>query len=94
MDLNKLMQMAIEHQQQQEAQKIQHSVAFELLARTFIRTIPPMQRNIELTKSMQEVVNDSGFDDDNDKDKELFLEVMGNAKGIIIDMADKMEEGR
>lgn len=89
MDLNKLMQMAIEHQQQQEAQKLQHNAAFELLARTFIRSIPLMQRNSELTESMQEVINESDFDDDNDK--ELFLEVMGNAKGIIIDMADKME---
>lgn len=89
MDLNKLMQMAIEHQQQQEAQKLQHNAAFELLAKTFIRTIPPMQRNSELTKSLQEVVNNSGFDDGNDK--ELLLEVLGNAKGIIIDVADKME---
>lgn len=89
MDLNKLMQMAIEHQQQQEAQKLQHNAVFELLAKTFIRTIPPMQRNSELTESMQEVINESDFDDDNVK--ELLLEVMGNAKGIIIDVADKME---
>lgn len=41
MDLNKLMQMAIEHQQQQEASKLQHNATFELLALTFIRTIPP-----------------------------------------------------
>lgn len=32
MDLNKLMQMAIEHQQQQEASKLQHNATFELLA--------------------------------------------------------------
>ena len=35
MDLNKLMQMAIEHQQQ-EASKLQHNATFELLALTFI----------------------------------------------------------
>ncbi|MGO2231605.1 hypothetical protein [Psychrobacter sp.] len=32
MNLNKLVQMAIEHQQQQEASKLQHNATFELLA--------------------------------------------------------------
>lgn len=89
MDLNKLMQVALELHQQQKAPSPHYDTAFELLARTFIRTIPPMQRHSELNESMQEVVNDSSFDDDNDK--ELFLEHMGHAKSLIIDMSSKME---
>lgn len=97
MDLNKLMQLAMElakeeHQQQQKSPSPHYTAAFELLARSFIRSIPPMQRNSELNESLQEVVNDSDFDDDNDKD--LFLEHMGHAKSLIIDMANEMEKGR
>jgi|26BtaG_2_1085354.scaffolds.fasta_scaffold08787_2 hypothetical protein len=92
MDLNKLMQVAIEHHQQQEASKIQHNATFELLARTFIRTIPPVQREHELSLSMKEVINGAGHLDDEQED--VFLELMGNAKNIVIEMADKTEEGR
>lgn len=93
MDLNKLMQIAIElakeEHQQQKSPSAHYTAAFELLARSFIRCIPPMQRNSELNESLQEVANDSDFDNDNDK--ELFLEHMGHAKSLIIDMANKME---
>ena len=92
MDLNKLMQMAIEHQQQQEASKLQHNATFELLALTFIRTIPPVQREQELSLSMQEVIANAGYLDD--EQKEIFLELMGNAKNIVVDMAIKMEASR
>ncbi|MGP4950810.1 hypothetical protein ACTXGO_01365 [Psychrobacter sp. T6-1] len=92
MDLNKLMQMAIEHQQQQEASKLQHNATFELLALTFIRTIPPVQREHELSLSMKEVIDNAGYLDDEQED--VFLELMGNAKNIVIDMALKTEAGR
>ncbi|MDX2372640.1 hypothetical protein NJD71_00690 [Psychrobacter sp. PP-21] len=92
MDLNKLMQMAIEHQQQQEASKIQHNATFELLALTFIRTIPPVQREHELSLSMKEVIDNVGYLDD--EQEEVLLELMGNAKNIVIDMALKTEAGR
>ncbi|OLF37209.1 hypothetical protein BTW00_03680 [Psychrobacter sp. C 20.9] len=92
MDLNKLMQMAIEHQQQQEASKLQHNAAFELLALTFIRTIPPVQREQELSLSMKEVIDNAGYLDD--EQEEVFLELMGNAKNIVIDMAIKTEASR
>ncbi len=92
MDLNKLMQMAIEHQQQQEASKLQHNATFELLALTFIRTIPPVQREHELSLSMKEVIDNAGYLDD--EQEEIFLELMGNAKNIVIDMALKTEAGR
>lgn len=89
MDLNKLMQLAKEHHQQQEASKLQHNAAFELLALTFIRTIPPVQREHELALSMKEVIDNAGyFDDELEK---VFLELMGNAKNIVIDMAITME---
>ena len=89
MDLNKLMQMAIEHQQQQEASKLQHNATFELLALTFIRTIPPVQREQELSLSMKEVIDNASYLDD--EQKEIFLELMGNAKNIVIDMPIKTE---
>lgn len=92
MDLNKLMQMAIEHQQQQEASKLQHNAVFELLALTFIRTIPPVQREHELSLSMKEVIDNAGYLDD--EQEEIFLELMGNAKNIVIDMAIKTETSR
>ncbi len=92
MDLNKLMQMAIEHQQQQEVSKLQHNATFELLALTFIRTIPPVQREHELSLSMKEVIDNADYFDD--EQEELFLELMGNAKNIVIDMAIKMESSR
>lgn len=92
MDLNKLMQMAIEHQQQQEASKLQHNATFELLALTFIRTIPPVQREQELSLSMKEVIDNASYLDD--EQKEIFLELMGNAKNIVIDMAIKTEASR
>ena len=92
MDLNKLMQMAIEHQQQQEASKLQHNATFELLALTFIRTIPPVQREQELSLSMKEVIDNAGYLDD--EQEEIFLELMGNAKNIVIDMAIKTETSR
>lgn len=89
MDLNKLMQMAIEHQQQEDALKLQHNATFELLALTFIRTIPPVQRDYELSLSMKEVIDNAGYFDDEQED--IFLELMGNAKNIVIDMAIKTE---
>lgn len=92
MDLNKLMQMAIEHHQQEETSKLHHNATFELLALTFIRTIPPVQREHELSLSMKEIIDKTG--DFNDEQEEIFLELMGNAKNIIIDMANSMEEGR
>lgn len=92
MDLNKLMQIAIEHQQQQEASKLQHNVTFELLALTFIRTIPPVQREHELSLSMKEVIANADYLDD--EQEEIFLELMGNAKNIVIDMAIKTEASR
>lgn len=92
MDLNKLMQMAIEHQQQQEASKLQHNATFELLALTFIRTIPPVQREHELSLSMKEVIDNAGYLDD--EQAEILLELMGNAKNIVIDMAIKTEASR
>ncbi|MCD6251830.1 MAG: hypothetical protein J7J29_05875 [Psychrobacter sp.] len=92
MDLNKLMQMAIEHQQQQEASKLQHNATFELLALTFIRTIPPVQREHELSLSIKEVIDNAGYLDD--EQEEIFLELMGNAKNIVIDMAIKTEASR
>lgn len=92
MDLNKLMQMAIEHQQQQEASKRQHTATFELLALTFIRTVPPVQREHELSLSMKEVIDNAGYLDD--EQEEIFLELMGNAKNIVIDMAITMETSR
>ncbi|GLR27787.1 hypothetical protein SAMN05660405_02681 [Psychrobacter pacificensis] len=92
MDLNKLMQMAIEHQQQQEASKLQHNATFELLALTFIRTVPPVQREQELSLSMKEVIDNAGYLDD--EQEEIFLELMGNAKNIVIDMAITMETSR
>ena len=76
MNLNKLMQMAIEHQQQQEASKLQHNATFELLALTFIRTIPPVQREQELSLSMKEVIDNAGYL--NDEQEEIFLELMGS----------------
>ena len=92
MDLNKLMQMAMEHHQQQEASKLQHNASFELLALTFIRTIPPVQREHELSLSMKEVIDNAGYFDD--EQEEIFLELMGNAKNIVIDMAIKTEASR
>lgn len=92
MDLNKLMQMAIEHQQQQEASKLQHNASFELLALTFIRTIPPVQREHELALSMKEVIANADYLDD--EQEEIFHELMGNAKNIVIDMAIKTEASR
>ncbi|WP_286707806.1 hypothetical protein [Psychrobacter sp. UBA2514] len=92
MDLNKLMQMAIEHHQQQEASKLQLDAVFELLALTFIRTIPPVQREHELSLSMKEVIDNAGYLDD--EQEEIFLELMGNAKNIVIDMAIKTETSR
>lgn len=89
MDLNKLMQMAIEHQQQEDALKLQHNATFELLALTFIRTIPPVQRDYELSLSIKEVIDNTGYFDDEQED--IFLELMGNAKNIVIDMAIKTE---
>ena len=89
MDLNKLMQMSIEHQQQEDALKLQHNATFELLALTFIRTIPPVQRDYELSLSMKEVIDNAGYFDDEQED--IFLELMGNAKNIVIDMAIKTE---
>ena len=86
------MQMAIEHQQQQEASKLQHNATFELLALTFIRTIPPVQREQELSLSMKEVIDNAGYL--NDEQEEIFLELMGNAKNIVIDMAIKTETSR
>ncbi|MGP4865246.1 hypothetical protein ACTXGK_13750 [Psychrobacter sp. T6-5] len=92
MNLNKLMQMAMEHHQQQEASKLQYNASFELLALTFIRIIPPVQREHELALSMQEVIANAGYLDD--EQKEIFLELMGNAKNIVIDMAIKTEASR
>ena len=92
MDLNKLMQMAIEHQQQQEASKLQHNAVFELLAVTFIRTIPPVQREHELSLSMKEIIDNAGYLDDEQEEK--FLELMGNAKNIVIDISIKTETSR
>ena len=46
MDLNKLMQMAIEHQQQQEASKLQHNATFELLALPLPLPEPFHQSNV------------------------------------------------
>lgn len=86
------MQMAIEHQQQQEASKLQHNATFELLALTFIRTVPPVQREQELSLSMKEVIDNAGYLDD--EQEEIFLELMGNAKNIVIDMAITMETSR
>ena len=86
------MQMAIEHQQQQEASKLQHNATFELLALTFIRTVPPVQREQELSLSMKEVIDNAGYLDD--EQEEIFLELMGNAKNIVIDMAIKTETSR
>ena len=90
MDLNKLMQMALE--QQRKSPSPHYKAAFELLSRSFIRSIPPMQRNSELNESIQDVIKDNDFDDDNDK--ELLLEHLGFAKNLIIDMARMMDEGR
>lgn len=84
--------MAIEHQQQQEASKLQHNATFELLALTFIRTVPPVQREQELSLSMKEVIDNAGYLDD--EQEEIFLELMGNAKNIVIDMAITMETSR
>lgn len=92
MDLNKLMQMAIEHQQQQEASKLQLDAVFELLALTFIRTIPPVQREQELSLSIKEVIDNAGYLDD--EQEEIFLELMGNAKNIVIDISIKTETSR
>jgi len=92
MDLNKLMHMAIEHQQHQEASKLQHNATFELLALTFIRTIPPVQREHELSLSIKEVIDNAGYFDD--EQEGVFLELMGNAKNIVIDMAIKTEASR
>ena len=89
MDLNKLMQIAIEHHRQQEATKLQYNACFELLAITFIRAIPPMQRIDELNISMQEVINNAGYL--NNEEEEGFRELMGLAKNMVIEMADKME---
>ena len=89
MDLNKLMQLAIEHHHQQEATKLQYNACFELLANIFIRTIPPMQRVDQLNLSMQDVINNADYL--NDEDEEVFRELMGLAKNMVIEMADKME---
>ena len=73
MNLNKLVQMAIEHQQQQEASKLQHNATFELLALTFIWTISPVQRKHELSLSMKEFINNVVAD--------LFADMLFQPKG-------------
>lgn len=92
MDLNKLMQMAIEHHRQEEASKLQYNAAFELLAKTFIRTIPPVRREHELSLSMKEVIDNAGHLDE--EQHEIFLELIGNAKNMVIDMAIKTETSK
>ena len=89
MDLNKLMQMILEHHHKQEILKLQYDMAFELLARTFIRTVPPVQREHELSLSKQEVLE--GMENLEGFQEEIFLELIGNAKNMVIDMADKIE---
>ena len=89
MDLNKLMQMMLEHHHKQEVLKLQYDMAFELLARTFIRAVPPVQREHELSLSKQEVLKGIGNLDS--FQEEIFLELMGNAKNLIIDMANQRE---
>lgn len=92
MDLNKLMQLAMEHHNQEQAKKLQYNACFELLANIFIRTIPPTQRIDQLNISMQNVIDNAGYL--NSEEEEGFCELMGLAKNMVIEMADKMEASR
>lgn len=62
---------------------------YELLIRTFIRSTAPTERDQELSLCIQEMINNIGSE--NDEVKESIREVLGTAKSIIIDIADKAE---
>lgn len=62
---------------------------YELLIRTFIRSTKPTERDQELSLCIQEMINKISSEDD--EVKELILEILGTAKNIIIDIADKAE---
>lgn len=89
MDLNKLMQFALEHHTQVKLKEVQLNAVTELLSRTFIRNTDPTQREHELSLSVQEIFNN--FHSEDEETREMFLEIIGNAKNIIIDIANQME---
>ncbi len=89
---NKLMQIAIEQQQQTKASKLRYNAAFKLFARNFRRIISLVQREQGLSLSIKEIINNVGYLDKEQED--VFFELISNAKNIIIDMASKTEDSR
>lgn len=107
MDLNKLMQMAIEHShkiakeysQDQQIKELINSNTLLIMAKTISRLVPPTQIESELQKSLDEI-RDYYFqhaDDDNETDAaemDAIIEITSLAKSSIIQVlqvADDME---
>lgn len=90
MNLDNIMNVAVQHYIAEESKKLQMEVIATLLSKVFVETVPPNKREEALDNAIAKVKKESYKDSENYD--EMFLEVLGNAKGIIMDLSTKGEK--
>lgn len=86
MSLDDMLDLAIKHHLNSEMQKLQSDVIITLLTKVFMERVPPNKREKSIDDAIDSVKLECYDNEDYD---EFFLEVLGNAKGIIMDMSTK-----
>jgi len=89
MGLNKLMDLAAKHHQDQAFDKLLLETMLEVLVLTVSRNILPEQRDSELTKAMDNIIN--RISENCEGADEAEVELLGTVKSVIIDVLDKAD---
>lgn len=85
MDLNKMMEFAMQHHAKTERDKLLHQVVITLLNKAFIDAVEPTKRELAIDKAVEELKIE-GYGESKDYDDD-FLESMGFAKGCIMNLS-------
>lgn len=86
MNLNKMMEFAIQHHSKMESDKLLYQVVITLLNKAFIDAVEPTKRDLAMDKAVEELKIE-GYGDSKDYDDE-FLELLGVAKGCIMNLSN------
>lgn len=87
MNLDNVMKIAVQHYIAEESRKLQTDVIVTLLHKIFVERVPPSKREVAVDSAIQKIKLES-YPDSTGYD-EAFLEVLGIAKGIIMDLSTK-----
>ena len=85
MNLDNMMNIIVQHYINEESKKLQMEVIAILLSKVFVGRVPPNKREQALDNAITKFKKECYKDDE--KYDEVFLEVLGNAKGIIMDLS-------